>query len=630
MINEHAGLRPLCPPVRLRVGVTGHRGPPKLPVEAMEKVNASVGRTLAVFATAARQHAKALENMCEKCGGLMPVAGDPELAECVIISSLAEGADRIVAAAALATGFGLEAVLPFSEDDYIADFGAPDSRADFEELLDQATSVFVLDGDANERPRAYEAAGFVMLANIDVLVAIWDGDEVNNIGGTAQIVSRAIADGIPIVWIAPANSDELQLSWPRPDEMPLANASGQIKETFRLADCSSIEDAIKEALSPPPEKLEEKRALHNFLSERERQWNFCPWFPLLLAVFAGCSLRWNDFRLPRFLSETRAQWASYFATVPQDKAQRPAIENTLLPAYSLADHLAIYYSLVYRSTYVFNFIFAAVAVGLALTGIWNHDPRIKAYVVLTEFVVIVTILFTWTHGRRQQWHRRWLEYRRLAECLRHMRILAPVGSNGPVDRPGRRLLVDEQDWVNWYAWSLRRLLPLPNCAIDTAYVTAVRNAARSVEIAGQLHYHTDNAQRMAKLDGRMHSLGQLLFVITGGLCFLFVCLYLIGAVPIVSGPHTEEVLGVFTFVTAFLPTLGAALSAVHIQGDFKTVAEQSKRTADRLLEIDEVMAKEAPLFARLCDRVEKASDVMMVDLLEWQTVFRTRPLSLPA
>jgi hypothetical protein len=39
---------------------------------------------------------------------------------------------------------------------------------------------------------------------------------------------------------------------------------------------------------------------------------------------------------------------------------------------------------------------------------------------------------------------------------------------------------------------------------------------------------------------------------------------------------------------------------------------------------------EPQTFAKLTDRVEKVSDVMMADLLDWQTVFRTRPLALPA
>ena len=42
------------------------------------------------------------------------------------------------------------------------------------------------------------------------------------------------------------------------------------------------------------------------------------------------------------------------------------------------------------------------------------------------------------------------------------------------------------------------------------------------------------------------------------------------------------------------------------------------------------MAAEPPVFPRLVDRIDKVSDVMMADLLEWQTIFRARPLSLPA
>ena len=65
-------------------------------------------------------------------------------------------------------------------------------------------------------------------------------------------------------------------------------------------------------------------------------------------------------------------------------------------------------------------------------------------------------------------------------------------------------------------------------------------------------------------------------------------------------------------------------------GDFKTRSEQSARTAARLNLIDQALAQERLDFARLADRVQKTSDIMMADLEEWQTVFRTRPLSLPA
>jgi hypothetical protein len=109
----------------------------------------------------------------------------------------------------------------------------------------------------------------------------------------------------------------------------------------------------------------------------------------------------------------------------------------------------------------------------------------------------------------------------------------------------------------------------------------------------------------------------------------FLCLVWFVGVP-KEQEERELILGVFTFLTALFPTLGAALGAIHVQGDFKTVAEQSARTAKRLAAVGRVLADEPLSFARLADRIEKVSDILMAELLEWQTIFRTRPLSLPA
>jgi hypothetical protein len=610
-------------PVRFRVGVSGHR-PPKLPTEATAAIRASVDRVLATVLDAVRRQNDDPGLVLAKERALPPTGVDDATAQFAVISSLAEGADRIVAEAGLAAGFDLESVLPFSKTEYMTDFTSPESRGRFEELLGRASSVFVLDSDAGERPRAYEAAGFVMLANIDLLIAIWDGNEQAGLGGTAQIVSRAVADGIPIVWINPATPDRLLLSWSPPDEIP-PSASARPSETFRPADSRGIVAAINETLAPP-KQADARKALLRFLNERERRWNFCPWYPLLLQAFGVRRVRISDFRIPAYSAHTRNQWADYLAVLSRDRAQAPIIESVLLPAYSMADHLAVYYSLVYRSAYVFNFLFASVAVGLALGGIFIGDAPTKSFLVAPEFVVIMGVLFTWLYGRHRQWHQRWLDYRRLAESLRLMRTLALVGSSGPIERPARNLDVDEQDWVKWYGWSLRRLLPLPDRTIDAAYLTGLRDTLRSAEIKAQLCYHNSNADRIAKLDHRMHGLGTCLFATTAALCGLFLISRAVGC-PRAPSPL---MLHVFTMFTALLPNFGAALTAIQVQGDFRTVAEQSRRTARRLAAIDRIVADEPPTFARLVDRIEKTADVMMADLLEWQLIFRTRPLSLSA
>jgi len=214
----------------LRIGVSGHRVPPKLPEESEAPLRALVDRTLAAIAATARNANTA--------------------STLIIVSSLAEGSDRIVAAAGLAAGFALQAVLPFEKAEYERDFETPMSRSEFEELLGRACDVFELDGAADERPRAYEAAGLFMLANIDVLVAIWDGGVAAGIGGTAQIVERAIADGIAVVWIEPSHPNAMQISWPGSGAAP-AGATAGLKNTFHPADVPTIARAVEDILTSP-------------------------------------------------------------------------------------------------------------------------------------------------------------------------------------------------------------------------------------------------------------------------------------------------------------------------------------------------------------------------------------------
>lgn len=155
----------------LRVGVSGHR-------------------LLADPAAVAAEVDRVLDRL---------VAATPG-ADLVAVSSLAEGADRIVAARVLAYGGRLEVVLPLAADDYASDFGAAASLQEFDELLDAATQVVVVPADETDpsREAAYARAGTAMLRASDVLLALWDGQPARGRGGTAQVVAQARELGLPV------------------------------------------------------------------------------------------------------------------------------------------------------------------------------------------------------------------------------------------------------------------------------------------------------------------------------------------------------------------------------------------------------------------------------------------------
>jgi hypothetical protein len=600
--------RPVIPRVRLRVGVTGHRLGPKLSPDDVAPLRGNVDRILAAVAASAHS------TIATRGGSLL----DKQL-ELVVVSALAEGADRIVAEAGLAAGYALEAVLPFARAEYLRDFETADSRATFEAMLDCASAVFELDGAREHAKRAYEAAGLVTLANCDLLLAIWDQNEAAGVGGTAVIVDRAVNEGIPVVLIDPAEPERASLLWAGDTKLTPASLR---PEDLPRRDAVAVMPELIDFLVAPPPPGKARADLAAFLAERERRWNFGPWYALLAYVFGGRKPHRTDFQMPPYLANTRAQWADYFATVRRNDRLAAAINEVLLAAFAAADNLSVHYARVYRSAYVFNYFAAATVAALAVCGLILHErewPRLVRAAEFVELVIIGAVILTWWIGHSRQWHRRWIEYRRLAESLRHMRLTALTGSVGPIARPGWSP-GGESDWVDWYARAIRRLLPLPRQKVDRAHIETIRRATCDVELRDQIAYHEPNAALMKKLDRRLHALGQVLFV-----CTALTLVSLLLLLP----QDMHEVRTILIALTVAFPAFGSAFNAIRAQGDFITVADRSQQTANRLTAIRQALSDEPLTLARVADRVEMASDMMMDDLVEWQLVFRTRPLSLP-
>jgi len=122
-----------------------------------------------------------------------------------VVSPLAEGADRLAARCILERpGSSLVAVLPVPQADYMDDFEADASKADFRDLLGLAEKVLVLP-PAPSRAAAYKAAGFFDVWHCDVLVAVWDGQPTRGVGGTAEIVDAALKEGKTVCHIWAGN-----------------------------------------------------------------------------------------------------------------------------------------------------------------------------------------------------------------------------------------------------------------------------------------------------------------------------------------------------------------------------------------------------------------------------------------
>jgi len=115
-----------------------------------------------------------------------------------LLSPLAEGGDQLVARVALSMDIPLIAVLPMSRRDYEADFKSEEALSSFRSLLTGARQVIELpaasggppavDAPARARQTQYAQVGVFISEHSQVLLALWDGKEGEEFGGTGQVV----------------------------------------------------------------------------------------------------------------------------------------------------------------------------------------------------------------------------------------------------------------------------------------------------------------------------------------------------------------------------------------------------------------------------------------------------------
>ena len=122
----------------------------------------------------------------------------PEL-RLTVLSPLAEGGDQLVAEEGLRAGARLVVPLPLPLEIYLRDFDEPDARARFLHLLEQGTPLTLPVADDVElkalcnpgpvRDLHYARCGLFVADHCHLLLALWDGRPSGRVGGTAQVVS---------------------------------------------------------------------------------------------------------------------------------------------------------------------------------------------------------------------------------------------------------------------------------------------------------------------------------------------------------------------------------------------------------------------------------------------------------
>jgi hypothetical protein len=530
-------------PYELRLGVTGHRD-----IKDVEGVERAVGKLLDHIAATLRRE-------------MTPLSW-------VVVSSLARGADRIVARKVLErAGARLEVVTPFDVDEYRKDFhDTPTDRPEFEELWKQASKRRELHGPVapkKARDEAYLRAGEHVVEVCEIVIAVWDGKPPKDTGGTADVVRYALERERVVLWI---NKNT-------PDAPPrlLQSVAGDEELTVTSAELP--------------------RAAHELSRGFEQQASYC----------VDSKLRPDEFVANDAFTRQRMAKAAKKAALPFHEVV-PSLAP-MLRELARADVLALYYQKWH--TFVVNagplFAAGAVTVGVAQVLFFHEHPRL----IVFEVAAMIAVLGFWWWSRRRAWHEKWLQNRHVAERLRTTIYLTLVGA-GAAARSGHDdplpFYRGPSQWIGLVsdAFSRDAAAALPKLAFD-----ARRDFLLAAWIRDQKDFHESTARKKERSAKFCHNLGVSLFAIT-----------LIMAVLHFSGQVPEPWEKFVTFLALVLPAWGGTIHAIASQLELERIAQRSGRMERNLGRIEHRL-RQAKTMKELRHDAEEAAALMSTENYEW-------------
>ena len=406
----------------------------------------------------------------------------------VVLSALAEGGDQLFASEALVAGARLVVPLPLPVDLYVEDFIDPNARSSFESLCDQAEVIALplLRGHSRvdiqthgaARDRQYAKAGVYIASHCHILMAIWDGKDSGRLGGTAQIVKYYLNGTMP--GFVERHREARHMLGGGDEHLvyhivcsregaggTVAEGLSSLQTLWRHGDIASSEGDL-------PEEFK-------LMLEHMVEFN------------ADCDKYADDIFVKAHVHQDG----------PTDATE--SIDRLFQSADWLAIHFQQRVLLALRSTYTL-----AAFMGIAFTfyaHLSEQNSMIYLFLLLFAAGGFIAIV-----AHRRQWHRKYLDYRALAEGLRIQTYWRRVGISTSSDHEFAHdnFLQKQNIELGWIRNVMRAagLYP-PNRPAPDALANVIAEWVGESGKSGQLHYFERKAVERTGLNHITETIGSI-------------------------------------------------------------------------------------------------------------------------
>ena len=373
----------------------------------------------------------------------------------VMLCSLAEGADLLCADAAEELGIPLIAVLPTAAEEYEKDFSHAGTEH-FRRHCARAEQVFVspfteaVPEGGPDRDYRFRQAGIYVVAHCHVLFALWDGGPGTDAAcGTAEAVGFAL----------------------RGDYAPAAGVSLR----------SESNEAVVHIFTPRGQRTGEAAGTVHILGNAE-------------AVRS--ILRYTD-DFNRHAGELPEDGRSRLPAAVPDDPILTRMDRLSLAAGKLSTFNAKRFRLVLA--------LLAVASSLLTFSFLLYDTVQMIGMILACGVMLLSAWGFQSYAARSDCHRRYIEYRAVAESLRVQTFLRYAGS---AVRAEELLSWTQQEEAAWIMDAL--------CALDTGEAPKTAHDIHACWVEGQQNYHRNAGKRSLRdthISGRVVHTALILSVV---------------------------------------------------------------------------------------------------------------------
>lgn len=419
-----------------------------------------------------------------------------------VISALAEGGDQLAAQVALEVGARLVVPLPMPREMYAGDFSGQAGHDGFVALCAQAQTVDLplLPGSSMasiaspglDRDLQYAQAGVFIARHCHILLAIWDGKPSDLLGGTAQVVTYHCSGTMP----------------------GLIERRRSARRVLQGTDERLMYQIVCSRDQPDGEPTPPLRPLQTF-------WR-CDLRPPVLAQ-----------RMPEqfhamfgHMAEMNADLLRHAVGIDADlpaACDLPVEEGSTHRLFRMADWLAIHFQkrvlLAMRTVYT---LMALMGVAFMLYTDFSEDYMIFLFLLLFAAGLATVFLAEW-----RDWHRKYLDYRTLAEGLRVQSYWQRAGISTTSDPEfAHDNFLQKQDVELGWIRNVMRLAALEhalipnepdNGALDAVIAEWVGEPGKS----GQLVYYERKAAQRTRLHRITEWIGRVsLWTVVGISTFL--------------------------------------------------------------------------------------------------------------